>query len=164
MILCCCSPLSCVQLFETPWAAACQAPLSFTIFPSLLRFMSIESVILSNHLILFCPLLFLSSVFPSISVFWNELALPTKRPKYQSFSFSISHSNEYSRLISFRIDWFDLLKVQGTLRNVQWCCCSVAKSCLTLYDPTDCSTPSFPVHHQLPELAQSHVCWVGIAI
>ena len=164
MTLCCCSPLSCVQLFETPWAAACQAPLSFTIFPSLLRFMSIESVTLSNHLLLCCPLLFLCSVFPSISVFWNELALPTKQPKYQSFSFSISHSNEFSRLISFRIDWFDLLKVQGTLRNVQWCCYSVAKSCLTLYDPTDCSTPGFPVHHQLPELAQSHVHWVGIAI
>ena len=108
--------LSCVQLFVTPWTAACQAPLSSSVSWSFLRFMSIESVMLSNHLILCCPLL-LPSIFPSIRVFSSELALHVLRPKYWSFSFSISPSNEYSGLISFRIDWFDLLAVQGTLKS-----------------------------------------------
>ena len=94
--------LSCVQLFETPRTAAHQASLSFTVSQRLLRFMSIESVMLSNHLILYHPLL-LPSVFPSIRVFSNESALHIRWPKYWSFSFSISPSNEYSGLISFRI-------------------------------------------------------------
>ena len=101
----------------TLWTAACQASLSFIISPSLLRFWSIELVMPSNHLILCCPLLLLPSVFPSIRIFSNELALHIRRPKYWSFSFSISPFNENSRLISFRIDWFDFLAVQGTLKS-----------------------------------------------
>ena len=102
----------------TPWTAECQASLSCTVSWSLLRLMSTESVMPSNHLILCCPLLLLSSIFPSIRVFFNELALCIKRPKYWSFSFSISLSNEYSGLISVRTDWFDLLAVQGTLKSL----------------------------------------------
>ena len=98
-----------VQLFATPWTAACQASLSFTISYSLLKLISIESVMPSNHLILCCPLLLLPSIFPSIEVFSNESVLPIKWPKYWSFSFSISPSSEYAGLISFMIDWFDLL-------------------------------------------------------
>ena len=101
--------LSSIQLFVTPWTAARQASLSFTVSWSLLKFVSIESVMPSNHLILCHPLLFLLSIFPSIRVFSNESALHIRWPKYWSFSFSISPSNEYSGLISFRIDWFDLL-------------------------------------------------------
>ena len=100
----------------TPWTAARQASLSFTISWSLLKLMSIESVMLSNHLILCCPLLLRPSIFPSISVFSSVLALHIQ--KYWSFNFSISPSSEYSRLISFRIDWFDLLAVQGTLKSL----------------------------------------------
>ena len=96
-----------------PWTAACQTPLSFTIFQSLLRFMSIELVMLSNHLVLYCPLLLLPSIFPSISVFSNESALCIRWPKYRSFSYSISPSSEYSGLISFRINWFDLISLQA---------------------------------------------------
>ena len=107
--------LSSVQLFVTPRTAACQASLSFTISQSLLKPRSTESVMPSNHLILCCPHL-LPSVFPSIRVFSNESALLIKWPKY--WSFSISPSNEYSGLISFRIDWFDLLAVQGTLKSL----------------------------------------------
>ena len=92
-----------------PWTAACQAPLSFTVFQSLLKFTSIELVMLSNHLILCCPLLLLPSIFPSIEVFSNESALCIRWPKY--WSLSINPSNEYSGLISFRIDRFDLLAV-----------------------------------------------------
>ena len=110
--------LSCVRLFVTPWTAACQASLSFTISRSLFKFMSIELVMPSNHLILCCPLLFLPSVFPSIRVFPNELAPCIRWPKYWSFIFSICPSSEYSELISFRIDWLDLLAVQGTLSRV----------------------------------------------
>ena len=109
--------LSCVQLFETPWTTAHQAPLSSTISQSLLKFISIELVMLSNHLILCCPLLLLS-VFPRIRVFSSELALQVMWPKYWSFSFSISFSSEYSGLIFFKIDWFDLLAVQGTLKSL----------------------------------------------
>ena len=109
--------LSHVWLFVTPWTAACQASLSFTISKSLFKFMSIELVMLSNHLILCHLLLLLPSIFPSIRVFSNESALHIRWPKYWSFSFSISHYNEYSGLISFRIDWFDLLAVQGTLKS-----------------------------------------------
>ena len=95
-----------------PWTTAQQASLSIDNFWSLLKLMSIELVMPSNHLILYCPLLLLLSIFPSIRVFSNESVLPIRWPKYRSFSFSISPSNEYSGLISFRIDWFDLLAVQ----------------------------------------------------
>ena len=106
--------LSRVQLFVTPWTVAFQASLSITNSWGLLKLMSIESVILSNHLILCCLRLLLPSIFPGIRVFSKESVLRIRWPKYWSFSFSISPSNEYSRLISFRIDWFDLLAVQGT--------------------------------------------------
>ena len=98
----------------TPWTAARQAPLSFTISRSFLRFMCIELVRLSNHLILCHSLLLLPSIFPSVKVFSNESALRIRWPKYWSFSFSVSPPNEYSGLISFRMDWLDLLAVQGT--------------------------------------------------
>ena len=101
-----------VQLFATPWTAARKAAQYFTISQSLLKFMPSESVMPSNHLILCCPLLLLPSIFPSIRVFSNESAIHIRWPKYWSFSFSISPFNEYSRWISFRIDWFDLLIVQ----------------------------------------------------
>ena len=104
-----------VWLFVTPWTAAPQAPLSFTVSWNLLKFMSTESVMPSNHLILCHPLLLLSSVFPSIRVFTSGVGLHIRWPKY--WSFSISPSNEYSGLISFRIDWFDLFVVQGTLKS-----------------------------------------------
>ena len=107
--------LSHVRLIATPWTAACQAPLSFTVSWNLLRFMSIELVMPFKHLILCHPLLLLPSIFPSIRVFSNESVLCIRWPKY--WSFSISSSNEYSGLISFRIDWFDLLFVQGTLKS-----------------------------------------------
>ena len=110
--------LSHVQLFATPWTAACQASLSFTISRSLLQLMSIEPVMSSNHLILCHPLFLLPSIFPSIKVFSNESALHIRWPKYWSFSFSISPSSEYSRLISFRIDFFYFLAVQGTLKSL----------------------------------------------
>ena len=100
--------LSCVHLLVTPWAAARQAPLSFTISWGLFKFMSIELVVLSNHLILCCPLLLLPSIFPSIRVFSKASALCIRWPMYWNFSLSISPSKEYSGLISFRIDWFDL--------------------------------------------------------
>ena len=110
--------LSLVQLFVTPWTVACQASLSFTVSWSFLRLMSIELVMLSNHLIL-CHSLFLwPSVFPSISVFSSESALCIRWPNYWSFSFSISLSNEYPGLISFIIDFFDLLTVQGTIKSL----------------------------------------------
>ena len=101
-----------VQLFVTPWSAECQASLSFTISQRLLKFLSIELVMPSNHLILCHPLLFLSSIFPSTRGFSSELTLYIRWPEYWSFSFSISPSKEYSGLISFRTDWFDLLAVQ----------------------------------------------------
>ena len=110
--------LSCVWLFPTPWTAACQAPLSSTTSSSLLKFTSSESVMPSNHLILYCSLLLLPSISPSIRVFSNKLALCIRWPKYWSFSFSISPSNEYSELISFRMDWLDLLAVQATLKSL----------------------------------------------
>ena len=110
--------LSNVRLFATPWIAACQASLFITNSWSLLKLMHIESVMPSKHLALCLPLLLLPSVFPSIKVF-SELALCIRWPKYWSFSFSINpSSNEYSGLISFRMDWFDLLAVQGTLKSL----------------------------------------------
>ena len=108
--------LSRVLLFATPWTAACQASLFITNTQSLLKIMSIVSVMPSNHLILGRPLLLSLSIFPSIRVFSNESVLHIRWPKYWSYSFSISPSNEYSGLISFRIDWFDLLSVQGLSR------------------------------------------------
>ena len=106
-----------MSVFVTPWTSACQASLSFTTSWNLLKLMSIESVMLSRHLILCRPLLLLPSIFPNIGVFSKESALHIRWPKYWSFSFSISPSNEYSRLISFKINWFDLFAVQGTLKN-----------------------------------------------
>ena len=110
--------LSCVRLFATPWTATRQASLSITNSRSLLKLMSTESVIPSNHLILCRPLLHPPSIFPNIRVFSNESALHIRWPEYWSFSFSISASNEYSGLISFRMDWLDLLAVQGTLKSL----------------------------------------------
>ena len=110
--------LSRVRLFATPLTAGRQASLSITNSQSFLKFMSIQSVMSSNHLILCCPLLLLPSIFPSIRVFFNQPALRIRWPKYWSFSFSISPSNEYSGLISFRMDWLDLLAVQGTLKSL----------------------------------------------
>ena len=110
--------LSHVQLLVTPWTAAHQASLSITNSRNSLKPMSIESVMPSSHLILCCPLLLPPSVFPSIRVFSNESALLIRWPKYWSFSFSISPSNEYSGLISFRIHWLVLLAVQGTLKSL----------------------------------------------
>ena len=110
--------LSHVQLFATPWTAARQASLSITNSQSLLNLMYIESVMLSNHLILCHHLLLLPSVLPSIRVFSSESVLHIRWPNYWSFSFSISPSNEYSGLISFRIDWFDLLAVEGTFKSL----------------------------------------------
>ena len=110
--------LSHVWLFMTPWIAARQASLSITNYWSLPKLMSTESVMPSNHLILCCPLLLPPSIFPSIRVFWNEPALHIRWPKYWSFSFNISPSNEHPGLISFRMDWLDLLAVQGTLKSL----------------------------------------------
>ena len=132
----------------TPWTTARQATLSFTIFWSLLKFMSIESIVLSNYLIFCRPLVLLPSIFPSIRVFSNESALPIKWPKYWSFSFSISPANEYSGLISFSMDWLDLHAVQFS---------SATQSCPTLCNPMNCSTPGLPIHHQLSESTQNHV-------
>ena len=110
--------LSRVLLFATPWTAAHQASLSITNSWSLLKLMSIESVMPSSHLIFCRPLLLLPSVFPSIRVFSNESVLHMRWPKYWSFSFNISPSNEHPGLISFRMDWLDLLAVQGTLKSL----------------------------------------------
>ena len=110
----CSGAQSCLTV--TPWTAACQTSLSFTIPWNLLKFMSIERVMKSSHLILYCSLS--PRIFPSIRVFSNESALRIRWPKYWSFSFNISHSNEYARLISFRIDWLGLLAVQGTLKSL----------------------------------------------
>ena len=107
-----------VQLFGTPWTATCQASLSITIYLRLLKHMSIDLVMPSNHLILCWSLLLLPTIFPSIRFFSNELACLIMCPKYWGFSFSISPSNEYSGLISFRIDWFGLLSVQGTIKSL----------------------------------------------
>ena len=113
-----CSVTQLCPTFATPWTASRQASLSITNSQSLLKLMSIESVMPSNHLILCRPLLSLSSIFPSIRVFSNESALHIRWPKYWSFSFNISPSKEYSELISFKMDWLDLLAVQGTLKSL----------------------------------------------
>ena len=114
---CCCCSVAQLCPTETPWTAARPASLSITISRSLLRLMSVESVMSSNHLILCCPLL-LPSIFLNIRVFSNESVLHIRWPKYWSFSCSISPSNEHSGLISFRSEWFDLLAVQGTLKSL----------------------------------------------
>ena len=111
-------PLSRVQFFAAPWTAAHQASPSITNSQSLLKLMSIELAMPSNHLILCHPFLLLPSIFPSIRVFPNALVLLIRWPKYRSFSFNINPSNEYSGLISFRMDWLDLLAVQGTLKSL----------------------------------------------
>ena len=110
--------LSRVRLIATPWTIAHQASLSITNSQNLLKLISIKSVMPSNHLILCHPLLLLPSIFPSIRLFSNESVLPITWPKYWSFSFKISPSNEHSGLISFRMDWLDLLAVQGTLKSL----------------------------------------------
>ena len=114
--------LSLVQLFATPWTAACQVSLSITSLWILLKLVSIKSVMLSNHFVLYCPFLLQPSIFPSSRVFSltqvNESVLCIRWPKYWCFSFSISPSNEYSGLISFRMDWLDLVAVQGTLKSL----------------------------------------------
>ena len=110
--------LICVRLFATPWTAARQASLSITNSRSLLSLKCIETVMPSNQLIFYCPLLLPPSIFPRIRVFSNESALRIRWPKYWSFSYSISPSNEHPGLISFRMDWLDLLEVQGTLKSL----------------------------------------------
>ena len=110
--------LSHVWLFATPWTAAHQASLSFTVSRSLCKLKSVKSVMPSNRVVLCCPLLLLPSVFRSIRVFPSESAVHIRWPKYWSFTFSISPSKDYSELILFRIDWFDLLAVQGTLKSL----------------------------------------------
>ena len=117
-VSCSVQSLSRGRLFVTPWIAACQASLSITNSQSLLKLMPIESVMPSSHLILCHPLLLLPSMFPSIRVFPNESALHIRWPKYWSFSFSISPFNEHPGLVSFRMDWLDLLAVQGTLKSL----------------------------------------------
>ena len=118
MLLSSVQSLSCGRLFVIPWTAALQASLSITKSRSLLKLMSIQSVMPSNHLILCSPLLLPPSIFPSSRVFLNESVLPIRWPKYWTFSFSISPANEYSGLISFRMDWLYLLAVQGTLESL----------------------------------------------
>ena len=152
--------LSHVWLFATPWTAGLQASLSFAISQSLLKFMSIESQMLSNHLILCHPLLLLVSIFPRIRIFSSESALHIWRPKHWSFSFSISPSNEYSGLISFRIDWFDLLAVQGTLKSLlQLICvsCSPCWSAATLHAGTSVCV----FQHGLTGRCRRLLCWIN---
>ena len=141
-------PLRHVQLFATPWTLAYQASLSFTISRSFLKLMSIESVMPSNHLIFCSSFPLLPLIFPSIRVFSNESALHIKWPKYWSFSFSISPSKEYSGLISFRIDWFDFLAVQGILKSLLQHHNSKASiiQCSALYGPTLTSVHDLTVH------------------
>ena len=143
--------LSCVWLFATPWTAACQTSLSITNSWSLLKLISIESEIPSNHFILCHPLLLLPSIFPSIRVFSNKSAFHIRWTKYWSFSFNISPANEHSRLISFRMDWLDLLAVQGTQESSptpQFK--SINSSALSfLYGPTLTSIRDYWKNHNL---------------
>ena len=136
-----------------PWTATHQASQSFTVSWSLLKFMSIESMMLSNHLILCRPLLLLPSIFPSIRIFSNELALCIKEPK--CWSFGISFSNEYSKLISFRINWFDLLAVQGTLKSLlqHHSKASVFHSSRLPYGPTLTSVHDYWKNHSFDYMA-----------
>ena len=143
--------LNCVRLFAAPWTAAHQASLFITISQSLLKLMSIKSVMPSNHLILCHPLLLLPSVFSRIKFSSSESVLRIRWPKYWSFSFSISPSNEYSGLISFRIDRFDILALQGTLRSLfQQEFKSMNSSALSfLYRPTLTSIHDYGKNHSL---------------
>ena len=155
------------QISAIPWVATRQASLSFTVSRSLLKLMSIKSVMPSNHLVLCRPLLLLPSIFPRIRLFSNKSALHIMWPKFWSFSFSICPSKEYSGLISFRIDWFDHLAVQGTLKSLlqhQSSKVKVAQPCPILCNPVGCSVPGSPVLHRLLEFTQIHVHWVGDAI
>ena len=115
-LFCCCCLVTHVRLFAIPWTAACQLP-CISPSPRSPKLMSVESVMPSNHLVLYCALIFMPSISPRIRVISNESALLIRWPQYQSFSFKNSPSNEYSGLISFRIDWFDLLPVQETLKS-----------------------------------------------
>ena len=139
--------LNCVLIFATTLTAACQASLSSAVSQSLLKLMSIESMMLSNHLFLWHPFLLLPSIFPSIEVFSNEFSLHIKWPKYWHFSFSISPSSENSRLTSFRFDWFDLFAVQGTLKSSQFKSNSFSALSL-LYCPTLRSVPDYWKNHR----------------
>ena len=143
--------LSHVQLFATPWNAAHQASLSIANTWSLLKLMSIELVMPSNHLILCHPLLLLPSIFPSIRGFSNESIIHIRLPKYWTFSFSISPSNEYSGLISFKMDWLDLLAVQGTLKSLLQHHSSKAsiQKLSFLYSPTLTSIHDYWNNHSL---------------
>ena len=143
--------LSRVRLFATPWTAAHQASLFITNSQSFLKLMSIESVMPSNHLILCRPLILPPSIFPSIKVFSNDSVLRIRWPKYWSFSFNISPVNEYSGLISFRMDWLDLLAVQGTLKSLLH---TIFKSINSLalsllYNPTLTSIHDYWKNHNL---------------
>ena len=144
--------LSHVGLFATPWTVASQASLSITNSQSLLKFISTDLEMPSNHPILYCPHLLLSSVFPSIRVFSNESALQVRWPKYWSFNFSISPSNEYSGLISFGIDWLDLLAVQGIL-----------KSLLQHHNSRSINSSAFSLLYG-PTLSSIHDYWKTIAL
>ena len=137
------------RLLRVPWTAAHQASLSITNSQSLPKLMSIESVTPSNHLILCRPLLLLPSIFPSIRVFSNESVLPIMWPKYWSFSFSISPSNEHSGLISFRIDWLDLLAIQGTLIQHPNSKASILWRSALNYSPTLTSIHDYWKNHSL---------------
>ena len=150
--------LSCVQLFVTPWTTACQASLTITNSQTLLKLMSIESVMPSNHLILCCPLL-LPSIFPSIRAFSKESVLCIRWPKYWSFNFSISPSNEYSGLISFRMDRLDRLAVQGTLKSLLQNRSSKASilQC-SAFLIVQCSHPSMTTGKTIT-LTNTDLCW-----
>ena len=152
--------LSRVRLFATPWIAARQASLSITNSRNWPKLMSIESVMPSSHLILCRPLLLLPPIPPSIRVFSNESTLRMRWPKYWSFSFSISPSNEYLGLISFRMDWLNLLTVQGTLKSLAAAAAKSRQSCPTLCDPIDGSPPGSSV----PGILQARTLeWVAIS-
>ena len=141
--------LSHVWLFATPWIAACQASLSITNSRSLPKLMSIKSVMPSSHLILRCPLLLLPPIPPSIRVFYSESTLCMRWPKYWSFSFSIGPSNEHPGLISFRMDWLDLLAVQGTLKSLLQHHCSNSSVLSFLHSPTVTSIHDHWKNHSL---------------
>ena len=154
--------LSCVRLFATPWITARQASLSITNSQSSPRLTSIESVMPSSHLILCHPLLLLPPIPPSIKVFSNESTLHMRWPKYWSFRFSIIPSKEIPGLISFKMDWLDLLAVQGTLKSLLLAAATAKslQSCLTLCDPRDSSPPGSPV----PGILQARTLgWVAIS-
>ena len=147
-----------VQLFVSPWTAARQASLSITNSWNLLKLMSIESVTPSNHLILCRPLLLLPSIFPSIRVFSTESVLHIRWPKYWHFSFSISPSSEYSGMIAFRMEWLDLLAVQGTLKSLLQHHSSKASvlQLSFLYDPSLTSIHDYWKNHSFDQM---DLCW-----